>query len=259
MSVAALEQRVDPGQVQSLVLALLVHVLLAVVLVFGVRWQNKPPESVSVELWEPPVAQPPPVEVKPAPPPPPAPVPVAKPEPVIEKPDIAVKAPPKKPEPKKEAKPPPTKPAAKAEPPKVVKPPSDAEAQRRLREELAREQASLAVERERNEIKDRLAREASAASARALASWAGKVTQHIKSRVRKEVADAVPGNPEAVFMVTLLPSFEVLNVKLLKSSGNKAYDEEVERAILRASPLPRPDKAERAEREFRLSFYPRER
>jgi len=73
-------EREEPGVHSSAILAILVHVLLFTVLFFGVRWQSRPPETVSVELWVPP---PPPVlervEVKPEPvvepPPPPKPEP----------------------------------------------------------------------------------------------------------------------------------------------------------------------------------------
>jgi colicin import membrane protein len=248
VSVAVFERRVDPGQIQSVVLAVLVHVLLALTLVLGVRWQNRPPESVSVELWEPPVEQPAP-RVEPPPPPQQAVVP-PKPEPVIEKPDIALKAPPKpkpvpKPEPKAEPKPIP-KPVAKP------KPPSDAEAQKRLREELAREQATFAKQHEQRDTKARQAREASAVDAKAIAAWKALVVDDIHGRLRKEVVDAVPGNPEAVFLVTILPSYEIQSIQKKKSSGNKAYDDEVQRAIERSSPLPRPDKQrEQVEDELR--------
>jgi colicin import membrane protein len=54
------------------------------------------------------------------------------------------------------------------------------------------------------------------------------------------------GNPEAVFQVTLLPNGEVVRVTLVKSSGQPAYDSEVERAILKASPLPLPPEKDAA-------------
>src|SRR2546426_6472342 len=61
----------------------------------GVRWQSHPPETVVVELWE----APPPAPVEEAPKPP---APKLEPEPLpAQKPDIAVKAPPK-PKPKPE-------------------------------------------------------------------------------------------------------------------------------------------------------------
>ena len=41
----------EPGKLPSVVLAVLVHVLLAAFLFFGVRWQSSHPEVVEVELW----------------------------------------------------------------------------------------------------------------------------------------------------------------------------------------------------------------
>src|SRR5436189_2659470 len=94
------EERIDPGKLSSFLLAALVHLLLFAILIFGVRWQNRPPESIAVELWEPPPA---PAQVEPAPAPKPEPVPepaVEKPEPVIPKPEIVQKKAPPKPLPK---------------------------------------------------------------------------------------------------------------------------------------------------------------
>ena len=61
------EERIDPGRISSALLAAVVHVLLFLVLVFGVRWQNRPPESVMVELWTEPVAVQAPAEPMPIP------------------------------------------------------------------------------------------------------------------------------------------------------------------------------------------------
>src|SRR5512139_2522015 len=150
MSAAALfEERTDPGRVSSALLAAAVHAVLLAVLVFGVSWQNRPPESIAAELWEPPT--PAPVPEAPKLPPKVEPAPPPQPEPVIQKPEIAEKAPPK-PAPNVQPKP-------KAEPPKDAAKPRDHEAQRQIREQLAREQASLAVDRERQHIRDQLARE----------------------------------------------------------------------------------------------------
>lgn len=65
----------------------------------------------------------------------------------------------------------------------------------------------------------------------------------IRTRIRANVAlpRAVGGNPEAVFSVSLRPSGEVMLVKIVRSSGQKDFDEAVQRAILRASPLPIPE------------------
>jgi len=242
---AVFEERAEPGQWLSLALALLVHVVLALVLVFGVRWQNRPPEAVSVELWEAPQAAPLPA-VKPKPLPkvePPAPPPAPKPEPRIEKPDIVQKAPPPKP-----------KPVAKPEPLK----PEVTEAEKQLKEAAAREQASLVLDRERQAIAEQLKREAAqasaAASARALEGWIARIRGKIRGNIL--LPEGIKGNPEAIFDVVQLPTGEVLSVKLRKSSGHAGYDQAVERAILKSSPLPRPDRPEQFRRELELKFRP---
>ncbi len=86
-----LVMREDPGAGWSAALAVLVHVLLFAVLLFGVQWQSRLPDAVEVELWAqlPAIQSAPPVEVKPEP------QPVLKLEPKLEP----------KPEPKAEAKP----------------------------------------------------------------------------------------------------------------------------------------------------------
>jgi len=252
MSAAAamFEERAEPGQWLSLALAVLVHVALALVLVFGVRWQNRPPESVSVELWEAPLAAPPPpaVEPKPAPAVEPPPPPAPKPEPRNEKPEIAEKAPPPKP-----------KPVAKPEP--VAEPkakPRVTEAEKQLKEAAAREQANLVLDRERQQIAEQLKREAAqasaAASARALEGWIAKIRGKIKGNLL--LPEGIKGNPEAIFDVVQLPTGEVLSVKLRRSSGDPRYDQAVERAILKSSPLPGADRPEQFRRELELKFRP---
>jgi len=41
-----------------------------------------------------------------------------------------------------------------------------------------------------------------------------------------------------------------------KTSGNPALDNAIERAILKSSPLPRPDRSETAPRDFELKYRP---
>lgn len=250
------EERAEPGGWLSLALAALVHVVLALVLVFGVHWQNRPPESVTVELWEAPQAAPPPPVVEPRPSPKLEPTPPAapKPEPRIEKPDIAEKAPPPKPKPEAKKIEPRPKPVAKPEPLK----PRVNEAEKRMKEELAREQESLALARERQLIAEQLKRESAqasaAASARALDGWTAKIRGKIRGNIR--LPEDIKGNPEAIFDVVQLPTGEVLSVKLRKSSGHTGYDQAVERAILKSSPLPRPDRPDQFRRELELKFRP---
>lgn len=256
-SAAVFEERIDPGKLSSAVLAAAVHLALLAVLVFGVRWQNRPAESVSVELWEPPPA-PAVVAPKPEPAPPPAPAPVAapelKPEPVIPKPDIVEKAPPP-PKPKPVPKVAPPKPKAVIPPaPKVAARPRDEEAQRQIRDQLAREQASLAIDRERQHIKDQLARDSAAMQKRDYEAYAGRIKAKIRGNI--VLPPDLKGNPEAIFDVVQLPTGEVLSVKLRKSSGHTGYDLAVERAVLKSSPLPRPDRPELFQRALELKFRP---
>jgi colicin import membrane protein len=246
LGIPGLGARPQPGYVRSFALALAVHALLIAVMFFGVRLQSHPPDTVTVELWEPP--PPPRVEEPPAPPPKAEPEP-PKPEPKIEKPEIVEKAAPK-PEPKK----PEPKPKPKPEPVKPKAPARDVQAERQMREELAREQAA---EQER-QLKALAAREQAAALDKALGTWIGKIRSKIKGNIRTFVVDQVAGNPEAIFDVALLPNGEVLTVRMRKSSGNKAYDEEVQRAINAASPLPKPDQPSLFRRELELKFRPRD-
>ncbi len=236
-----LEWRHEDDLAPALVLAVVMHVVLAAALVLGVSWQSRAPEVISVELWQPPPPPPPVAEPEP---PKPAPVPEAKPAPRIEKPDIAIKEPPK----------PKPKPVAKPVPPK----PDDRLAQQRLKEELAREQQVLVAARESQVIRDRMARDVarSAASARekGIATWVDRIRAKIKGNI--VLPPGIRGNPEALFLVTQLPTGEVLDAKLVISSGHTAYDEAVVRAILKSSPLPKPDSAGLFERELKLTFRP---
>ncbi len=238
------EERYEPGFAQSMALALAVHLLLAIVLFFGVRWQNRPPETVSVELWAPP---PVPVVERPEPPkaePKVEPALPPKPEPVIEKPEIVLKAPPK-PKPKPE----PPKADPKPEPPRPAAQARDDPMKRRMMEELAREQTSFTTARNQQQ-------ESAARDSKAIAGWVDKVRDKIRGNV--VMPPDVKGNPEAIFDVVQLPTGEVLSVKLRRSSGIRALDDAIERAILKSSPLPRPDRPELLTRAFELKYRPRD-
>lgn len=247
-------ERPQPGFARAIALAFAVHALLIAVLFVGVRFQSSAPDTVTVELWEPQpaprVAEPPPPPPKAEPKPEPAPPKVEpKPEPKVEKPEIVQKAAPKA-KPKPEPKPVP-KPKAEAKP----KPPArDLEFEKRMREELAQEQAAS----EERRIRDQIAREQVAARNRALGDWEGKIRAKIRRNIRAFVADQVAGNPQAIFQVTLLPTGEVLTATMSKSSGNKAYDEEVQRAIKASSPLPKPEPASLFQRNLELKFRPQD-
>ena len=97
---------------------------------------------------------------------------------------------------------------------------------------------------------------AASARAKGLSEYVGRIRAKVRSNWLLPLD--LQGNPEAVFEVVQLPTGEVISVKVLKGSGNGAYDEAVYRAILKSSPLPLP--AERADfsRVLKLTFRPRD-
>lgn len=259
----------EPGKVPSVVLAVVVHVLLAVFLFFGVNWQSKQPEAVVVELWvSPPVKVAERVEPKPQikPEPIPVPKPEMKPVPQVEapKPDIALekkkapkKEPPKKEPPKTEPpkKEPPAKELPKKElPKKEPEPKLNLDRSKDIRADADRELSELNKQLEPNRKLDEMKREGAASAASADAAYIAKLKGKIRSNV--VLPPDISGNPEAIFDVVQLPTGEVLSVKLRKSSGHKVYDDAVERAINKSSPLPRPDRPEQFKRSLEIIFRP---
>ena len=226
----------EPSGVAPAALSALVHGVLLAMLVFGLHWQSRHPDAVQVELWSqlPEVESPPKVEPTPAPKPEVKPPPEPKVEQKAAKPDIAIERE------KKEKK-------------KKEEPALKFDDMRRIREQLAQDQKAL-QSRERKDV----LKQFSAPPAAGLpdAGWIDKIRTKIRSNVA--VPSGIQGNPEAIFDVVQLPGGEVLNVKLVKSSGHKLYDEVVERAIWKSSPLPRPDRPEQFVREFSLRFKPQE-
>jgi colicin import membrane protein len=245
----ALELRREPALGRAFLLAAAMHIVLIAFMFVGVRWQNYEPEIYSVELWEP---QPEPQAVEPPKPPPPPKVEAPKPEPKVDKPDITLrdKA---KPKPKAEPKP---------------KPKPDLELERQVREQAALEQnvlqeqqkirdeqrrAAEAARKERD-LQQLLARQAADARASAQNAWILKIQAKIKPNIY--LPPDLKGNPEAVYLVTLLPTGEVLTVRKRRSSGHAGYDTAVERAIEKSSPLPKPDDPSVFSRELELKFRP---
>lgn len=248
MNAALFEDREDPGRKASAALAVAVHVALAVLLVYGIRWQTRSPEAVEVELVralpapapaavappEPEPAPPPKIEPKPEPRPEPKPAPPAK-------PDIALK--------EKEKPKPEPKPVPKAEPkPNKVDPLLD----RELKDLEAQRRKQMAA-RELEQLKSD---QAAVARSKATADYIGKIKGKIKGNI--VLPPDIRGNPEAIFDVVQLPSGEILSVKLKKSSGHAAYDNAIERAILKSSPLPKPEQGELFSRSLELKFRPLE-
>lgn len=257
MTAALFDEREDPGRKVSALLAIAVHAALFILLVYGIRWQTRSPEAVEVELVRalPAPAEPtPPVKPEPkiAPRPVPEiePLPQLKPTPAV-KPDIALKdkdKPKPKPEPKPEARP---EPKPKAEPK-----PDD----RAARELLNRELKDLAAQREQQMAAQELAQmrgaQNAAARNKAAADYIGRIKGKIKGNIM--LPPDIQGNPEAIFDVVQLPGGEIISVKLKQSSGHAGYDNAIERAILKSSPLPKPEHSELFSRSLELHFRPLE-
>jgi colicin import membrane protein len=232
------------GKRVSIALAVAVHLLLAGFLFYGVRWQTKATDVVEVELVRA-VAEPapvaPPVAVPPAPtpePPAPAPKPEPKPAPPPPKPDIAIKE-------KEKPKPPP-----KAEPaPPRVDP--NQELLKRETEQLAQRKQAETAAQELNQMK---AAQSASARNKAVADYLGRIRGKIRGNI--VLPPEIKGNPEAIFEVTQLPSGEVISVKVKKSSGNPALDAAVERAILKSSPLPKPEQNDVFDRLLNIPYRP---
>ena len=250
------------GKWIAAILAVAVHLAFVVFLIFSVDWRNREPEPVSVELYAPQAVAP-----KPAPEPPPEPP----------------KPPPPKPEPEP-SKPPP-------EPPPKAVPPTPTKADIALKEKQEQQRKKEQAERERKEkervdaekkkaeekrlaeVRERQTREAEALKEQAQreqAATAARAADAAKSRANEDyirriqakvkgyvvVPPEIAGNPEAIFEVVQLPTGEIIDAQLRKSSGNRAYDEAVQRAIIKASPLPRPGSPDLFQRSLTLKFRP---
>ena len=249
-----LERPEEPGRKYALTFTILVHAGLLAFLFFGVQWKRSQPDVVEVELFSSrptPAVQalalpPPPPEVMPEPKPEPVPKAEPKPEPPPpKKPDIAVKEEkkPPKPEPKKQE----PKPEAKPEP----KAPDFSEmlkreaAERSPRPNNSQQMAKAAAAE---------AEQRAAAGKKGLLDYAAKIRDKVRGNI--VLPPNIQGNPEAVFEVNQLPSDEVLDVKLRRSSGSSSLDAAIERAIRKSSPLPKPDDPALFQRTLEIKYKP---
>lgn len=264
---------------QAGVWAIAVHLLLLAALLLSFNWKASPPllNVAEVELWdslpqpEPSVPAPPVVE---PPPPPPvvkevAPVPPekAQAEPVkapevdiaLEKKRLALE--------QKKAAEQIKKDLALAQKKQL------ADLQAEARKEEMQNSDKLVKESKANEALKKLQQEAlaeekamadqaaasakSAASAGVLDEYRSRIQAKIRGNVNKTLC--ATAKPELKFDIALLPTGEMAGLpKLLKSSGNKACDEAVERAIMASQPLPVPTEAAAFAqfRSLKLTFRP---
>jgi colicin import membrane protein len=236
----------EPYKLPAGILAVAVHGAFFALLYFGFAWQTQPSGTMSVELWQslPGAAGAPPgqAKVEEAASPPPEKViepEAAQPEKMVE-PEIAL------PDKKKpvlstvegvETKPDKKKPAPSSA--EGVEGKSAGQGTGSIAGQAARERAERA-----------------AAMGRVVDEYTGKIVSKIRRNI--VMPPSVADDAHAEFSVTLLPGGSVLSARLTKSSGNAAYDNAVERAILKSQPLPLPADAALFNkfRELKLVFRP---
>jgi colicin import membrane protein len=272
------------GLGRGALLAIAAHVGLIIALAIGVNWRSSEPAGVSAELWaqvpqaaapklEAPVAEP-----KPEPPPPPKPA-VAEPPPPAPARDaeIALEEQKKKQAAERRARELEEKRKADAErrekerelaEAKKKKAEADereriAEAKRQKAEEEA--QAKRAEELRKANL-DRMMAQAggtggptatgqAARDAGPSASYAGRIIARIRPNI--VLVDSVAGNPMAAVEVRAAPDGTIIGRRLLKGSGNAAWDQAVLRAIDRTEVLPR-DVDGRVPALMTIEFRPRD-
>jgi len=129
-----------------------------------------------------------------------------------------------------------------------------AEARERQTREAAELKAQAEREKTARDAQQKAADADAAARTRAEADYIRRIQAKVKGNVT--LPPDLNGNPEAIFEVVQLPTGEIIDTVLRKSSGVRAYDEAVQRAIRKSSPLPRPDRPELFQRTLTLKFRP---
>jgi colicin import membrane protein len=276
--------------------AIIVHVALVAVLVFSVRWKQEPAQVVSADIVMPAPKNTPPPSSESPPPPPPKTTPTPPPPPPAVVKDVSPKVDNaqikraedekkkeiekkekeraafeekkrkeeqllkeqalKKEAEKKQSEQRTKEIAASKE--RAAKEQRDEKLKQELADKAAREaQERLAAQQAAQQAAERAAKEAAArARTKAEGDWVAKIRSKVKGNTIWPEDD--PSNPQAVFEVSLLPTGEVLDVRLVRTSGNTRFDDAVQRGILKSSPLPKPDQADVFQRSIRLQYRLRE-
>lgn len=242
---SVLHARREPRRAIAGAFAIVVHIGFFALIIFGVSWQVKMPSPISVELWS---TLPPSDNRLEEPPPAPQEEPAAPPEPKVaeqkvaepNKADIALKAKKEREEKLKREKE--EKLAAelkKRDEQKRTEDKRKAEEDKQRKADEAKRQAEadkLRLEAE--------ARAAAAQSARdkAVSDYTGKIAALIRNRAN--IPDSVTGQPIIQVRVRLLTNGTVFEATVASASGNRAYDDAVERAINGIRQWPVPDNPE---------------
>ena len=248
------------GLLRAYGLALLVHGLLLAALTWGVSWKRSDTSlSVEAELWSSVPQEAAPKLVEPEPKPEPTPPPPAPPKAVDPGPseaEIALQR-----EREKQAK-------DKADQERREKQRLERERQDKLEREKQEREKKLAEEKRKKELEAKRKEEAEAKQREqdrqenikrmaGLANATGKPTAtgnalqsagpsssyagRIRARIKPNIVfpDELANNPTADVEVRTSPDGTIVGRKLLKSSGNKSWDEAVLKAIDKTETLPR--------------------
>ncbi len=256
-----LRPRRPGGMGRGAVIAIGVHVLLLIALAVGVSWRAAEPQGATAELWAavpetaapaavpPPPPVPPPQPVEKAVPPPPQPTPKPAPVEPTRDAEIALEKEKEKQRLQKEQK------QAEADKARAQadnkKRELAAAKQRQAEEKQAEQQAAERQEAQREANLKRLQGMAGATGA-PTATGTGQrdasprgpsagYGDRIRSRVKPNIVmtEVVQGSPRAEVEVRAAPDGTILSHRLIKSSGDKAWDDAVLRAIERTGVLPR--------------------
>ncbi len=264
----------DAGAVSSFGLALLVHAALIAALTWGVNWKRSDRSvAFEAELWSntPQEAAPKLVEAAPPPPPPPEPAPkVQEVKPHDSKVDMALEQEKKR---KLQAQKAQQVQQARAEKELKLK---QEQAKRKAAEEAQRLEAkkqllqnqanAAALEAQRKQNISRAMGLADASggetakgtaqkSAGPSASYGGMVRARVKPNI--VFTDDIAGNPSAEVEVRTALDGTIMSQRLVKTSGNKAWDDAVVKAIIRTEKMPR-DTDGRVPTPMILEFRPKD-
>ncbi|MFN5029112.1 MAG: TonB C-terminal domain-containing protein [Burkholderiales bacterium] len=247
---SVLHARREPRRAIAGAFAIVVHIGFFALIIFGVSWQVKMPSPISAELWS---TLPPAVNRVAEPPPAPQEEPAAPPEPKVaerkvaeqkvaepNKADIALKA--KKEREEKLKREIEEKLAAELKKRDEQK---RAEDKRKAEEDKQRKADDAKRKAEADKVRQEAeARAAAAQSARdkAVSDYTGKIAALIRNRAN--IPDSVTGQPIIQVRVRLLTNGTVFEATVGNPSGNKAYDDAVERAINGIRQWPVPDDPE---------------
>jgi colicin import membrane protein len=230
----------EPYKFSAGALALLVHGAFFILLYLGFNWQMQPPQGMVVDIWdslpqneEPAAAVLPQQQEQPRP--------QAKPqqEEQLAPPRVAEKSVPAKADIEVTVK-------KKVKQEKIKQKVEKDDVVAKLTPKQLAEQKAAYAKRLQQESEQQAKESAQQAAAQEQAAAMGRIVDEYRAKISSKIRRNIVAPPgvtskiRAEFDVTLLPGGLVMETRLTRSSGNGAYDDAVERGILKAQPLPLP-------------------